>query len=250
MLKILFSFCCILGLNFVIFYYNLELDVAIIISICLNILIVLWLSKPNIDYSFRSKFLKLSSFLFLIFFSAILLVLFNNSLTIYLNIKFFDRFPVISDLDITLTNGMYFFLIAPLFEELIFRGKIQKKLENRVNHNVAIIICSILFTITHIFSNSGLIFIFVGSVFLGYIYYKYNNIYLVIIIHLLTNIASHYISKVDFLGSYDENADSFLIFSMIGVLLSLIGLIGLYHFRDKIFSLFIRITKEAFFDSN
>jgi membrane protease YdiL (CAAX protease family) len=250
MLKVFFSFFCILTLNYLIFRYNLESYFAILISIGLYVLLFFWLSKPTVEYNLNTKFLKLGSYSLFILFSVFLLVSLNYSLTIFLNILVFDKFPIFSISNISLLNSLYVFLLAPFFEESIFRGKIQKYLEFRINHNAAIILSSILFTLVHIFSNSGLIWIFASSIFIGYVYHKSRNIYLVITIHSFTNIVSHYLSNFDFFGSYNDNSNSFFIISIIGLILSLIGLIGLYHFRDRIYNLFLSILKELFFNRN
>jgi membrane protease YdiL (CAAX protease family) len=75
-------------------------------------------------------------------------------------------------------------IIAPITEEIIFRGLIQEYLLDSYNYITAIIITSILFTILHI---NGLFLIFIISIILGYYKYKTENILVPIGIHFLYN---------------------------------------------------------------
>lgn len=158
--------------------------------------------------------------------------------------------PTFSRTDISFLNALYLFLIIPICEEIIFRGKIQKYFESKINYHGAIIITSLLFTLIHIFSGSGLIFILASSIFLGYAYFKTDNIFLTIIIHSLYNITTFYISNFNFLESFGQDYNLFLILSIIGIIISLIGLVGLIRFRDRIYNLLVRLFSELFLNPN
>jgi membrane protease YdiL (CAAX protease family) len=78
-------------------------------------------------------------------------------------------------------------LIAPILEELIFRGTILKGFLLKYTPLKAILFSSILFGVIHGLPLAILNAFFFG-LFFGWIYYKYNNITTVVIIHCITNL--------------------------------------------------------------
>ena len=250
MLKIIVSIVSILVLNSVLYYIDLESYISITTSLILYTLLFFWLQTPKIDFNLKKKLLKLYLYSFFIVLSVILLIILDYSLNISLNILVFNQLPTFSRTDISLLNALYLFLLIPISEEIIFRGKIQKYFESKINYNGAIIITSSLFTLIHIFSGSGLIFILASSIFLGYVYFKTNNIFLIIIIHSLYNITTFYISSFDFLETFGEDYNLFLILSIIGIIVSLLGLVGLIRFRDRIYNFLVRFFSELFLNPN
>lgn len=82
-------------------------------------------------------------------------------------------------------------VLAPISEELIFRGLFQNYLKTRTSRIKSILISSFVFSLTHIENSLGsLIFvptIFCLSLFLGFIYEKEKHIVAPIILHSLYN---------------------------------------------------------------
>ncbi len=77
-------------------------------------------------------------------------------------------------------------ILAPIIEELLFRGVIFNALRKKINIAASIIITSLLFSLVHL--HIGLLIItFITGVFLNYVYYKYGNIGYSIFLHMLIN---------------------------------------------------------------
>ena len=78
---------------------------------------------------------------------------------------------------------------APIMEEFIFRGFLFSQLRNtRLGGWGAIITTSFLWTIIHVQYEPMILYVlFILGIFLGYLRYKYNSLYLVIGIHALNN---------------------------------------------------------------
>lgn len=83
-------------------------------------------------------------------------------------------------------------VVAPIFEEILFRGLAYKRLvQSRAGVTGAIIITSIVFTAIHVqYELAILAILSVFALLLGYIRYKTGNIYYCIALHMLLNILS------------------------------------------------------------
>lgn len=97
-------------------------------------------------------------------------------------------------------------IMAPIFEEIVFRGIIQKGLINKgTKPGVAIAISSIVFGLVH-----GNPWQFVGAVLLGsvlgFVYYKTKSLLLPILLHAFNNLCS---SILIFYGNTESFADVF-----------------------------------------
>lgn len=97
-------------------------------------------------------------------------------------------------------------IMAPIFEEIVFRGIIQKGLINKgTKPGVAIAISSIVFGLVH-----GNPWQFVGAVLLGsvlgFVYYKTKSLLLPILLHAFNNLCS---SVLIFYGNTESFADVF-----------------------------------------
>ena len=82
-------------------------------------------------------------------------------------------------------------LLAPIFEEIIFRGIILKGMLNfKVNPTVAILLNGLIFGLAHMnpwqFIGAGLL----GVIF-GYVYYRTKSLFLPILLHFLNNTLSY-----------------------------------------------------------
>lgn len=87
-------------------------------------------------------------------------------------------------------------LIAPIGEELIFRGIIQRGLNQNIKPKWAIMISALLFMFVHQ-PNQYPLAITAGLLF-GYTYYKTNNILFPIILHIVANNFSTLISFIHY----------------------------------------------------
>lgn len=104
-------------------------------------------------------------------------------------ISYFDEHQIETLIEEAITNKVtifYFFymcLVAPIFEELVFRGVILGGLLKRYSPTVAIIVSSFLFGIVHPFVLDG----YLAGLLWGWIYYRSHNILYCITIHILIN---------------------------------------------------------------
>jgi membrane protease YdiL (CAAX protease family) len=81
-------------------------------------------------------------------------------------------------------------IIPAIGEELIFRGILIKNFFNLTNNrHVAVLISGILFSLMHFQPYNFLAFILIGMAF-GYIYWKYKDIKITMLLHFLFNLTS------------------------------------------------------------
>lgn len=86
-------------------------------------------------------------------------------------------------------------VLAPLLEEVLFRGLIQGALVKRYRTWVSIIAAAFLFGIVHIIPQQVLN-AFVIGIILGYIYYRTESLAAVMIIHALNNAVSYVLMEI------------------------------------------------------
>lgn len=91
------------------------------------------------------------------------------------------------------TNGLVFFIasitIAPIIEELVFRGFGIRMLSKIVNTKAAIIITAACFSLLHMYNGLwGLLTTFIVGLVFGYTYNKTKSIYPCIIAHFAINL--------------------------------------------------------------
>lgn len=78
-------------------------------------------------------------------------------------------------------------IVAPVFEELAFRGFLFNQLLNVANPTVTIITTALIFALVH-FSLISIIWIFPFGIILGYLRHKYRTLWLGMIVHFIHNL--------------------------------------------------------------
>ncbi len=78
-------------------------------------------------------------------------------------------------------------VFAPIWEELLFRGILFKKLSQRFSTLTSIVISAFIFTLGHPLTVGSLLYIFGMGICLAYTYKKTKNLLVPIGIHLLNN---------------------------------------------------------------
>ena len=78
-------------------------------------------------------------------------------------------------------------IIGPILEELLFRGVVYNKLKEFFKPMQAIIGCSIIFALFHISNGLNVLYAFMMSFILIYLYEKYKNIKAPMLLHLTAN---------------------------------------------------------------
>lgn len=81
-------------------------------------------------------------------------------------------------------------LLFPVIEEILFRKYFLTSLLNYYNEKKAMIASSLGFAICHLFTDTGLLQVFIFSYFLSWLYINSNSIILCIILHSCVNILS------------------------------------------------------------
>lgn len=97
-------------------------------------------------------------------------------------------------------------LLAPMVEELLFRGLVYKRLKMYYDVTVAAYISALIFGISHMNLLQG-IYGFIMGMFFAYIYEKYGNIYNVIVMHMAVNVTSVIMG----INPISKSIDSFIV---------------------------------------
>ena len=123
--------------------------------------------------------------------------------------------------DLQLGSALSFFLavviVAPVFEELLFRGFVFDRIERRFSANAAIIVSGILFGVYHLNIFQGTFASILGIV-LGLSLYWTNSMWIPILIHLVNNAVAWMFSidavseRVEAAGIFFEIGTYFLAF--------------------------------------
>lgn len=126
-----------------------------------------------------------------------LLVMFSNVLEIGLNAFGFSANFALEELEtlnqLTIPMLIYSCLVAPIFEEFIYRGAVLRSLE-KYGRGFAILISAILFGLMH--GNFYQIFMAIGvGIILGYLATEY-SIKLTILLHIINNVCVQVLSQI------------------------------------------------------
>ena len=129
-------------------------------------------------------------------------------------------------------------VIAPIMEEILFRGILQDALMRKYGVFVGILIASAVFGIVHIIPQQVVNAFMIGIV-LGYIYYRTGALLPVILIHCINNAISYFTWMLNggtLLSTREQMGNDTLYFTVYGIACVLFG-IGFV-------SIAIRISKE------
>lgn len=94
-------------------------------------------------------------------------------------------------------NGITASFIAPIVEELIFRGVILNRLKIKIGVKKAIIVSSILFGMIHY--ELGILSAIIFGICMSIIYLKTRNIFVTIAIHIINNFMVSFVQVISFL---------------------------------------------------
>ncbi|MPQ43623.1 CPBP family intramembrane glutamic endopeptidase [Clostridium tarantellae] len=168
-------------------YFNLNDDNSF--TICLILSIFCFYILLKLEKKSPVKYLNLKTFKFKYFYLIILL-----SLSIVLSdLIFLPILEKIFHIQVPNNNGITFYsflhiaFIAPIYEEILFRGIIFTKLKQNFPTIVAILLQAIIFGLFH----GGLILKLLSTttgIILGIIYNYTNNLTIVILVHSFLNI--------------------------------------------------------------
>lgn len=116
-------------------------------------------------------------------------------------------------------------IVAPISEELIFRGVILNRLSTRMSLTLAILLSSFIFGLMHGFGSIICAFIF--GLCMCALYLKTDNIFVPMLVHFLNNLTSmlfEYIPNIDAFFSNDIVVIAFIILGAVSLVCILIFL--------------------------
>jgi len=91
---------------------------------------------------------------------------------------------------------LYSTLIGPIYEEIVFRYVSLRKAKQVYKENTAIILITIVFSLTHITKGmSNIIYALILGLLLSYVYKKHKNIIYPIVLHISANLTSFFIKE-------------------------------------------------------
>jgi membrane protease YdiL (CAAX protease family) len=83
-------------------------------------------------------------------------------------------------------------VVAPLAEEMIYRGYVLQALLARLRKPVAAVLSALVFASIHVGMGPGFaIYIFLGALILAYLYVKFRNVYACVLMHLMNNVVAY-----------------------------------------------------------
>lgn len=125
-------------------------------------------------------------------------------------------------------------LLSPIIEELIFRNVVFKRIAKRFNVNTGIVISSIVFAAINI--GNGVIGAFIFGIANCYMYIKYKNIFIPILINFLYNLLLC-VSVIPFLSNSFNNiflsTSNLAISMLIASLMFVVGMVLFIKFLSR-----------------
>ena len=165
-------------------------------------------------------------------FTALMIIafrlVFDNSLTLWLsritlpdfiNGAFEER--TVSPIILILSSTV----VAPIYEEIIFRGVLLKGLSKKINPTIALVVSALFFALVHLNVPQGINAFLLGLV-IGFIYLTTESIYLSIFAHFINNVLAISVSSKFALigGQYAFEIHGMLF--ILGVILLVIACMG------------------------
>lgn len=118
---------------------------------------------------------------------------------------------------------LYTCLVAPITEELVFRGIIMKNL-SRVSQRFGIFVSALLFALAHENIPQGVLAFLLG-ILLGYITIKHNSLVPAMIVHFVVNVTSTIFTQLDQIAP--SSADK--LFTLVSIMIFILGVIMLLY---------------------
>lgn len=178
--------------------------------------------------------LNLRSFVYAALMIIAFRVLFDNSLTLWVSKISMPEFinqafeelavsPIILILSVV--------VVAPIYEEIIFRGILLKGMTKKINPTIALVISALFFALVHMNIPQGVNAFLLGLV-IGFIYLRTGSIYLSIFAHFVNNFMALTLSSMFTLIGGKYAVETHALFFILGVILLVITCIG--YKRNKI----------------
>lgn len=212
------------------------LAIAAAAAITLAVIFAIWfkkLQKENVNEEnhFRTVFQPKNVILIILLGLCLQLgVSFLLNLVAYLKPEWFESYQELMEqlvMDNSIISVVYIGLIAPISEELIFRGVILHKSKKVMSLTAANIFQAVLFGIYHMNMVQG-VYAFLIGIFFGFICIKLKSLYGAILLHMAINIGGI------LLGLIPEETDMSNILIVAILILSAAGTILITNYFRKI----------------
>jgi membrane protease YdiL (CAAX protease family) len=190
-------------------YIDLNFNLNGCLIIGFDLLAIFYLSRKNIkptpryliNFDFFYYLLFVICF-YILYFLCISFVFKNNN---FLTYNTLNKYEIIKAL-----------FLYPILEEFIFRKYFLINLTNTNTKLKSIFILSLGFTLIHCFTGSALLYVFLLSTFLSWIYLKTGNIYLSILLHFCNNFLSiNSFDLINFLAKFKGKDFSIILFILV-----------------------------------
>ena len=172
--------------------YRLKLNNFLNSKTIIIILITLIIFVPlfyNLYKKYRtcSQKLKRLDIVFIILLGMSVSLFFNNVFNIVNNIfPFTDNFMINhTSLSIQIISSG---IVGPILEELVFRGIVYNKLKEFNSYKKAIVLSSVIFALFHFTNILNMVYAFVISFLLIYVYEKYGKLRCSMLLHISANV--------------------------------------------------------------
>ncbi|MEA1786949.1 type II CAAX endopeptidase family protein [Arenibacter sp. GZD96] len=177
-------------------YYGLKLGAGI----ATYVVLIFYCNKSN-TYNIKSGIVAINRpirSIPLVSIIAICLFCFVYSIQIVLNaLVFGDTFSAeLNRFTRGFKTAVFSILLFPILEELLFRKGILHGLTKLYSIRKSIIVSSLLFSLAHLFTETGMFSAFLIGMVLGYIYVRYNSFILVLLVHIIYNLLTIYVSQL------------------------------------------------------
>lgn len=127
-------------------------------------------------------------------------------------------------------------IIAPIFEEIIFRFAIIEKIKTKYSDIIAITLSSVIFALIHSYGLLGSISIFIMFIIIAYIYVRTKNLIYPIVIHFVNNVINAILQIIEayYPNSTTPKFPNNTIHLTILVICLVLGFYIVYKEKDKV----------------
>ena len=197
---------------------------GVLVKYFVIIILLKWFSNKENEQKSKQH-LNRRSFAYVALMIIAFRMLFDNSLTLWIsNIPMPDfineAFEELAISPIILILSVA--VVAPIYEEIIFRGILLKGMAKKINPIIALVVSALLFALVHLNIPQGINAFLLGLV-IGFIYLKTGSIYLSIFAHFINNFLALSLSSLFTLieGKYAMGIHG--MFFIVGVILLVIA---------------------------
>lgn len=211
--------------------------VTFLIAIVLFKIVFLWKWKEMFPTSRYNK--KMNALYILFLFSFFFLGTIISQVEIYIKLGSTQYFYFFNNKRGLSGNFIAVVLIAPICEEVFFRGILFKGFLHWYNKNVSIFLSSLLFALLHISDEENaiakVIFAFITGIYFALIFSKTNNIKITIYIHMLWNLLNYLLPIILVMSDtyIDSNWGFYFYIFILLVLSSSMAIIG-YKYEGSV----------------